>query len=81
MHLSRGWKIVSTNLFRRVFVWVIKMLQYNRIDVSEGIDINKTGEYGVNDGLWIKKHYNIKCKSVDLGVFSGVLVGMMRFIG
>ena len=21
------------------------MLQYNRIDVSEGIDINKTGEY------------------------------------
>ena len=45
MRFSRGWKIVSTNLFRRVFVWVIKMLQYNRIDVSEGIDINKTGEY------------------------------------
>ena len=25
-----------------MFVWVIKMFQYNRIDVSEGIDINKT---------------------------------------
>ena len=27
-----------------MFVWVIKMLQYNRIDVSEWIDINKTNE-------------------------------------
>ena len=25
-----------------MFVWVIKMLQYNRIDVSELIDTNKT---------------------------------------
>ena len=24
-----------------MFVWVIKMLQYERIDVSEGIDVNK----------------------------------------
>ena len=28
--------------FRWMFVWVIKMLQSDRIDVSEGIDINKT---------------------------------------
>ena len=41
---SRGWKIVSTNLFRGVFFWVVKMPQYNRIDVSEGIDSNKTIE-------------------------------------
>ena len=27
-----------------MFVWVIKMLQYDRIYVSEGIDINKTSE-------------------------------------
>ena len=25
-----------------MFVWNIQMLQYNRIDASEGIDINKT---------------------------------------
>ena len=44
MHSSKGWKIVSTDLFRRMFVWVVKMLQYDRIHVSEGIDINKTNE-------------------------------------
>ena len=27
-----------------MFVRVIKMLQYDRVDVSEGIDINKTSE-------------------------------------
>ena len=37
----KRWKIISTNLFKQVFVWVIKLLQYDRIDVSEGIDINK----------------------------------------
>ena len=25
-----------------MFVWVIKLLQYDKIDVSEAIDINKT---------------------------------------
>ena len=35
---------MSTNLFRRVFVWVIKVLQYDRIDVSEGIDIDEKSE-------------------------------------
>ena len=44
MHPSRGRKIVSTNLFRRVLVWVIKMVEHDRIDVSEGIDINKRSE-------------------------------------
>ena len=44
IRFSRGWKIVSTNLFRWVFVWVIKMLQYDRIDVSEGIHISKTSK-------------------------------------
>ena len=27
-----------------MFVWVIKMLQYDRIDASEGFDINKRSE-------------------------------------
>ena len=44
MRFSRGGKIVSTNLFTKVFVQVMKMLQYDKIDVSEGIDINKTSE-------------------------------------
>ena len=26
-----------------MFLWVIKISQYERIDISEGIDINKTG--------------------------------------
>ena len=25
-----------------MFVWIVKRLQYDRIDASEGIDINKT---------------------------------------
>ena len=44
MRPLRRRKIVSTNLFRRKFVWVIKTLQYDRIDTSEGIDINKISE-------------------------------------
>ena len=44
MYSSKGYKIVSANLFGKVFVWLIKMLQYDRIDVSEGIDINKTSK-------------------------------------
>ena len=30
------------NFFRQMFVWVVKMLEYNKIDVSEVIDIDKT---------------------------------------
>ena len=35
---------MSPSLFRWVFVGVIKMLQYDRTDVLEGIDINKASE-------------------------------------
>ena len=43
MWSSKIWKIVSANLFKRVFVGVssIKMLECGRIDISEGIDIKK----------------------------------------
>ena len=44
MHPSRDWKILSINLFRRVFVWVIKILQYDRIDAWEKIDIIKRSQ-------------------------------------
>ena len=32
---------LSTNFFRWMFVWVIKVLYYNKIGVSGGIDINE----------------------------------------
>ena len=30
------------NFFRWMFVWVMKMLEYERIDILEGIDLDKT---------------------------------------
>ena len=35
---------LSTSFSRWYFVWIayIKMLEYERIDISEGIDVNKT---------------------------------------
>ena len=33
---------MSTNIFRRMFVWIIIMLEYERINISEGIDVDKT---------------------------------------
>ena len=41
MRVSKGWKIISANLFRQMFVWVgsINMLEDARIDISGGIDI------------------------------------------
>ena len=33
---------LSTSLLRRMFVSNIKMLEYDRIDISEDIDTNKT---------------------------------------
>ena len=43
MYSSKSWKIISSNLFRWMFVWIsIKMLEYDRIDISEGIGVDKT---------------------------------------
>ena len=40
---SERGKFYPQLFFRWHFVWVsVKMLQYERIDVSEGIDVNKT---------------------------------------
>ena len=41
---SKKSKTVSANLFRRVSIWVsnIKMVEYDRIDIWEGIDIKKS---------------------------------------
>ena len=35
-------KLYPQVFFRWPFVWIIKMLKYKNIDVSEGIDVNKT---------------------------------------
>ena len=35
-------KLYPQAFFRWPFVWIIKMLKYKNIDVSEGIDVNKT---------------------------------------
>ena len=34
----------QSTLLRQLSVWIIKMLQYQKTDVSEGIDTNKTSE-------------------------------------
>ena len=38
---EKGGKYNEQVSFRRMFVWVIKLLQYDRTDVSEAIYINK----------------------------------------
>ena len=35
---------MSTNIFRWMFVWIIKMLEYDRIDILDGIDSDKTNK-------------------------------------
>ena len=34
----------QSTLLRQLSVWIIKMLQYEKTDISEGIDTNKTSE-------------------------------------
>ena len=57
-----------------MFVWVIKMLQYEKIDVSEGIDTNKTSGskecilchywYFKDVGVKFEPHVRNKCHYV-----------------
>ena len=35
--------MLSISFLRRMFIKIIKMLNYDRIDVSEGIGVNRTG--------------------------------------
>ena len=35
--------MLSISFLRRMFIKIIKMLNFDRIDVSEGIGVNKTG--------------------------------------
>ena len=45
--------IMITSFVRRNFAWVIKMLQYEKIDASEGIDTSKTSA----SKEWMLCHY------------------------
>ena len=38
---EEGGKL-STSFFRQHFVWIMKMLQYEKVNISEVIDTNKT---------------------------------------
>ena len=42
--VSKRQQVLSTIFFRWMFVWVIKMLYYNNIDISEIIDINQSSK-------------------------------------
>ena len=65
MCFSREWKTVSANLFRRMFVWVKKMMEYREIDVSERIDMNKIGTWLFkNVGYKFIPHICNKCHDV-----------------
>ena len=74
MCFSTGWKIVCPDLFRRVFVWVINMLQHEKTDISEWIDIDKTNaskecmlchyRYFKDVGFKIEPHVCNKCHDV-----------------
>ena len=44
MCFSRRQQILSTTFCRWMFAWVIKMLRYGKIDVLQGIDINKSNK-------------------------------------
>ena len=65
---------VTHDFFRRMFVWVIKMLQLERIGISEEIDTNKTSAskecmfchywYFENIGYKFKSYVCNKCHDV-----------------
>ena len=40
--LNKPVKFHAMTIIRQMFVWVMKMLQYKKINISEGIDTNKT---------------------------------------
>ena len=43
MSSSKSWKIIPSKLFRWMFAWIsIKKLEYYRIDILEGINVDKT---------------------------------------
>ena len=75
--LEKGGKLYPHVFLDEGFVWIVKILQYEKIDVSEGIDTNKTSasKEGMLCHYWyfkdvgfkfepyeLKKHCNIKCK-------------------
>ena len=40
--IIRSVKMFSSVIFRWCTLWITKMLWYQKVDISEGIDINKT---------------------------------------
>ena len=67
-------KRLSTKIFRWSFVWIVKMLQYKRIDITEGIDVSRKSSskecmlchywYLRNVGFRFEPHVCNKCHDV-----------------
>ena len=67
-------KRLSTKIFRWSFVWIVKTLQYKRIDISEGIDVSRKSSskecmlchywYLRNVGFRFEPHVCNKCHDV-----------------
>ena len=70
---EKGGKL-SVTVFKGCFVWIKKMLQYEKIDVSEGINVNKTSaskegmlchySYFKDVGVKFEPHVCNKCHNV-----------------
>ena len=79
MYFSKGWKIVSANLVRRLFEEVIKMLQDEKINVSEGSYTNKTSaltkcmlchcSYLKDAGFKFETHVCIECDDILMAAY------------
>ena len=64
-----------------MFVWVIKILQYDRIDVSEWIDINKSNaskEYKICH-YWYFKDIGIKYEPYLCNICHGLMQKIVSF--
>ena len=76
--------------FRWMFVWVIKMLQCDRIDVSEGIGINKTSAakecilchyWYFKDGFKIELHVCDNCYDILMTAYNLKYLAVLNLRG
>ena len=58
---SKDGKFYPQLFFRWHFEWIIKMLQYEKNDVSEGIDLNKTS---ASKGIGFKFEGHVWCHNL-----------------
>ena len=74
-----------------MFVWVMKMLQYEKIDFSEGTDVNKTSSskkymlcrywYFEDVGYKFESHVSSKCQDVLITAYELKSIAMLNVKG